>query len=361
MLERYGHGGDIMTAVSLYGGEASDYLDFSSNIYPYGPPISVTKALLEHVQVVTQYPDPRARKLTARIANRHQIDCDQIIVGNGGAELIDLCIQVVKPQRVGVIHPSFSEYVVCAQKRGIPVSAVVAKVEDHFQPQMEELARLIQKVDMLFLTIPNNPTGVMLPQADVEQVADWCAESETVLILDEAFLHFVDGEEEMRWRWQQHSHVICLRSLTKFYALPGLRLGYGLMSAEWVHRFRKMQISWSVNSLAQVAGQAALLDREFDDKVHKWIQCERAWLGRHLASIPGITLFAGKANYHLLRLHHQKWSAQRLQYNLGKERILIRDCSTYTGLDENYVRVAVKKREENVVLVEKIRELLDGY
>lgn len=167
-VERFGHGGDLLSASELYGKSPGEWIDFSSNIYPYGPPPVVKQVIGEAIEeagmpVFSSYPDPATRKLKQAIGHFHGISPEMALPGNGAAELIDLIIQSLKPRRVGVISPAFAEYSGCAKKRGIPVEHLVTAWEQDFEPEMEELEPLMKRVDLLFVGYPNNPTGHMLP------------------------------------------------------------------------------------------------------------------------------------------------------------------------------------------------------
>ncbi|SFI96478.1 threonine-phosphate decarboxylase CobD [Thermoflavimicrobium dichotomicum] len=367
-LERFGHGGDLETAVELYGYDKRQWLDFSANIYPYGPPCAVIKHLQSLLNEpgfhsLTHYPDPDSRKLRQRIGEHHQIDIDWVMVGNGGAELIDLVIHGLAPKRVGVLEPAFSEYSSSARKRNVSVQSIVSDWEKGFIPDPEEVAQLIASSDLVFIGVPNNPTGHLIPVSLLREWARMAAMKKTWLVIDEAFLDFViKGEEHSLIREiDRYPTTFILRSMTKFYALPGLRLGYMIGHPDVLRRIKEQQVPWSVNALAQEAGAVALLPEvhaPYANEVHQWLQETRLELMELFKDFHELEVFSGEANYFLLRLTAPGYTSIWLQEELGKKGILIRDCSMYPGLDERYFRIAIKKREQNQVLVQALQEVL---
>ncbi|WP_380703265.1 threonine-phosphate decarboxylase CobD [Salinithrix halophila] len=368
-MERYGHGGDRWTAGEMFGRGADAFVDFSANINPLGPPDSVVRVLQEALEdkgapVLARYPDPRARSLKRALANRYGVPEECLMIGNGGAELIDLVNAAVRPSRVGATAPSFAEYEASARKRGQEIVYLPTGEKEGFQPEPEALSKWIRSVDLAYLGHPNNPTGLTVPYGQLLAAAEEAAVAGTVLVVDEAFLDFVsDGEaRSLLSRLADFPTTLLLRSMTKFYALPGLRLGWGAAHPDWIRRIEELQIPWSVNGLAQIAGEAALSDGAFENVTRRWLAVERCFMMERLRELPGALLVPGEVNYFLLKLEAPPLggtgASRRLQQALGERGILIRDCSTYPGLDDAYIRVAVRSREENVHLLQKLGEVL---
>lgn len=369
-LERFGHGGDLMTAAELFGVDVQDFIDFSSNIYPGGPPPTVVERMREllaepGLATLTRYPDPDSRKLRRSIASFHDIEPSRVLVGNGAAELIDLIIAVFKPGRVGTIEPAFAEYSGSARKRGIPVFSVITSWENHFCPSLDEVKSVIEESDLLFVGAPNNPTGHLLPLPFLEEMAGFAAQAKKWLVIDEAFIDFVpDGEKRsFVHRVDSFPTTVVIRSMTKFYALPGLRLGYLIASEPVIQKLKQMQVPWSVNALAQEAGCVVLDERirkDFAREVRVWLSEEKKRLTAELKKLHELELFSGEANYLLLRFREKMgpFTSSRLQKELGKKGFLIRDCSMYPGLNERYFRIAVKTRSANQALVCALHDLL---
>jgi threonine-phosphate decarboxylase len=370
-LERYGHGGDRLTAAERFGGSPDEFLDFSSNIHPLGPPQRVIEALSRALEsgkpaVLTQYPDPLSRRLRNKLAERLDVSPEQLLIGNGAAELIDLAVQVFRPGRVGVVRPCFSEYERSARIHRCSLVSIRAREEDRFIPAEQELCSLIGRSDLVFLGHPNNPTGQCIPVPVLERAADEAARSGTVLVVDEAFIDFVPGGEKRSLirRLSSFPTTLIVRSMTKFYALPGLRLGYAVGSRDWIERLARHKIPWSVNALAQIAGEAALEDEAYQREAERWGTAERSELADGLQRIGAVDVFPSETNFLLLRLRvgddHPSRASGWLQEQMGRRGILIRDCSTFPGLDGRYVRVAVRTREENERLLAALREVWAG-
>jgi threonine-phosphate decarboxylase len=364
-VEHYGHGGDRWTASRLFGREASDLIDFSANINPLGPPPAVLaclrQSLLEPGQpVLTHYPDPRCRSLKRALRRKLNMPAEWVMVGNGGAELLELVQDVVSPQRVGVTHPSFSEYEAAARKRGCEVVPLPLWEEQNWLPQRDEMLRWIQAVDLAYLGHPNNPTGTLFPEEWLLEAAEAAQRHRTVLVVDEAFIDYVPGAFSLQGQLSLFETTLLVRSMTKFYALPGLRLGYVLASPSWIRRLEDYQIPWSVNGLAQLAGEAALSDRAYEEQTHAWLRRERDFLLDGLKKLETVHVFPGTVNYLLVRLTGrgaQGTHPSRLcQRWMGKRGILIRDASTYPGLSETDIRVAVRSREDNERLLSAFQE-----
>lgn len=365
-LERFGHGGDRLTAAERFGGRPEEFLDFSSNIHPLGPPPKVIEALSEAVkggkpEALIQYPDPMSRRLRDKLAERISVSPEELLIANGAAELVDLAVQVFRPRRVGVVYPCFSEYERAARIHGCSVVSARAREERHFVPTEEELCSLIRRSDLVFLGYPNNPTGLFPPKAVLERAALEAARSDTILVVDEAFIDFVsDGEERsLIGNLSSFPTTLLLRSMTKFYALPGLRLGYAVGRRDWIERLFECKIPWSVNALAQIAGEAALEDEAYQREAENWGAAEREELASGLRQTGAADVFPSETNFLLLRLRTSegRGASGRLQERMGRQGILIRDASTFSGLDDRFVRVAVRTRRENERLLDALRRV----
>jgi threonine-phosphate decarboxylase len=364
MLERHGHGGDIWTAAELYGLDKNGFVDFSSNMNPLGPPEAVGRIMTEEwKRELSRYPDPDCRELRAVIAAKYRVPEEAVLVGNGAAELIDLSVRMLKPQALGVLRPSFSEYGEAAERAGVPVVELPLREERAFQPDLEtwELAGWLQAADLLFLGHPNNPTGKLLPRPFLDRVL----QSGQTVILDEAFIDF-SGDEERHSLIRQASvneRLLVVRSLTKFYTIPGLRLGFVVAHPGLIRRMKRLQVQWSVNALAQRVGIAMLGNTAFERDTLAWLNRERPWLKRRLESL-GLLVTDSDTNYLLFRIPDgYNFGMKELQQKMGARGILIRDASTFRGLHGKFGRTAVKLREDNERLIAglgaSIRELLE--
>jgi len=354
MLERYGHGGDLRTAREAFGLAEDEFLDFSSNMNPFGPPPAAERIYRERWHDVVRYPDPAVRELRQKLAGIYGIPEDCILAGNGAAELIDLAVRVLKPAVTALARPSFSEYEEAAAKTGSKLLDIPLREENGFMLQERDLDEAMKQADLLFLGHPNNPTGRTLPVSALDRLAG----SDRMVILDEAFLDFSPREAELTRIRQaaQAGNLFVIRSLTKFYAIPGIRLGFIVARPDWIAALRRLQVPWSVNFLAQAVGRAVLDDREYAVRTREWLERERPWLSGRLEAL-GCRVVPSETNYLLFSLPVDSgMDVKRLQRLLGARGILVRDASLFAGLDSRYVRIAVRRREENERLLRGLEE-----
>jgi len=354
-MERYGHGGDLITAAELFECAPQDMIDFSANINPQGPPARVMETLQAALNGIVHYPDPAHRSFRKALAAKLQVGADWLLPGNGAAECMALAILALQPAKVGVVYPCFSEYEQLAKQFGAEVVAIYGKEERGYQAEMEQLHRLFVETDLVFIGSPNNPTGMLYERKEWLQMAEWTEETGAVLVVDEAFHDFVceDRQFSLLTELARFPRVILIRSLTKMFAIPGLRLGYSIAHPEMAKRMKNKQVTWSVNHLALLAGEACLQETEFSASTRRWVAEERSWLQEQIRSRLGWQVWHGEANFLLVR-SPVSLAAGELQWHLGKRGILIRNCSQYPGLTAHHFRIAVRTREENQCLVDEL-------
>ncbi|MCD1262009.1 threonine-phosphate decarboxylase [Paenibacillus athensensis] len=357
MLERYGHGGDLRTAAEAFGRPEGQFLDFSSNMNPLGPPAVVGELLQTAAADIVRYPDPAVRELRCRLARKYGISAECILVGNGAAELIDLAVRELRPTVTGVARPSFSEYEEAVRKAGGALYDIPLQAGQQFALGEAEAFEALERCDALFLGHPNNPTGRMIESALLERLAD----AGKPLIVDEAFMDFVPDEAErsLLRRAAAAEHVLVVRSMTKFYAIPGIRLGFVVGHPRRIRRLAALQVPWSVNYLAQRIGASVLDDADFERRSHEWLEAEKPRLLEGLQGL-GLIAFESDVNFILLAFP-EEWGmdVQEAQRRMGRQGILIRDASLFPGLDGRYARVAVRGREDNERLLAGLAHMLE--
>jgi threonine-phosphate decarboxylase len=328
--------------------------DFSINVNPLGPPPRVVEALRGALPDVARYPDPDCTALTGQLAAHHGVAPEQIVVGNGSTELIYAIARACQPRRVAVVEPTFTEY--------LRASMLVGAATDHWLAegsQYDVEAFDPGPAELVWLCNPNNPTGRLWPAGALEHWMRHCPT--TRFVVDESFLPFREDEQEhsLLPRLNGSTNYIILRSMTKLYALPGLRLGYAITNAPLARSIRAQLPPWSVNGLAQAAGRAALEDRDFLARTRAWFGSEHRTFhqaldsfGHHLAVVPS------QANFILLRLRHG--SSAWLAAALAEQGIAIREASNFIGLSEGHFRLAVRTATDNERLLSALRSLLGG-
>lgn len=358
MLERYGHGGDLRSAAELYGRKEEELLDYSSNMNPLGPPPAFQAIIEQYWQFIATYPDPAQRDLLEAIAHRHQVEPASIIAGNGAAELIDLVVRYINPVKAAVFLPSFVEYEQAIAKAKCECVYIATEEQQQFNPTMAQLQHLIEKEQpqLVMLGYPNNPTGALMPSEQLDYLLD----SGIYVVVDEAFLDFHLEEERLTAisKLPRYEKLFVIRSMTKFYSMPGIRLGYMLAAAKHITALKQLQVPWSVNSLAQQLGVAALQQDSFAEQTKRWLAEENAWLSAQLRQLK-LQVYPSVTNYMLARLPMEcKLTSGQLQQLMGLRGILIRDAGKFRGLDASYIRLAIKERASNERLLQELKHVL---
>jgi histidinol-phosphate aminotransferase len=332
------HGGINYAELKAIGIETDAVLDFSVCTNPFMPPPGIKETL--STIPIEQYPDSAATELRQRLSERLGVPPDNIIVGNGTTELIRLIAMTYfrKKDPVLLLEPTYGEYEIACRMVGARPVSHRAKEEDRFIPEMADVTGLIQKHRPrgIFICNPNNPTGKYLTRRDIEIVM--AADEDSLLILDEAYVAFV----EKRWNsvdLTSFGNVVVLRSMTKDYGMPGLRLGYAVARQEITDSLRTLCPPWNVNIIAQKVGMAVLGNDEYIEKSLSQIRRAKRFLTTEISRL-GLIVLSSDANYFLVKLGN----ARKFRSSLMKNGILVRDCTSF-GLPE-YVRIAPRTMPE---------------
>lgn len=351
------HGGNVYAVARQTGAAPERLLDYSANINPLGLPTSAADAVRAALASVVHYPDATAAALKDVISRRYGVAAELITCGNGAAELLYVLCHMRRPRRVLVAAPTFCEYERAARAAGAAVAYFPLYADDGFALDPDAFVAKLPGIDIAFLCNPNNPTGRLVPRAAVETVAAAAARRGAWLVVDESFLDFLPAAAEHTCRplLGAYSNLIVLQSLTKFYAIPGLRLGFLLADPAVGALLDRGKDPWNVNTLAQAAGAAALADEGYRAASVATVAAAREEFFRSLAALPGLQPFPASANFILARLAGRTASA--LRQSMLRDGILIRDCSNYPGLSPDYIRLAVKMPEQNA----RVLAALDKY
>lgn len=338
------HGGDTFGCEIRY--------DFSANLNPLGMPRSVKKALEKSIPDWEKYPDPYCRRLTKKLSEHENFPPENIVCGNGAADLIFRIVQAAKPQKAVVCAPSFGEYTKALEQCGCEISAYRLAEENGFALDGGITAILDQSVDMLILCTPNNPTGRTIESGLLREICRKCEEDNIIFLCDECFIDFVvngTGAECF-----MNKNVVILKAFTKIYAMAGLRLGYALFgNSTFAEKVRETGQFWSVSSPAQAAGEAALEEKGYAEKTAELIKTEREYLSEKLRRL-GLKVYSSEANFILF------YTDLPLDEMLLRQNILIRNCENFSGLSRGYYRIAVRTHDENSALVSAIERCLNG-
>lgn len=355
-MTTFDHGGNVFTVARALGVRPEEIIDFSASINPLGVGPRVREALLSSFSQLTHYPDADLVELNLALAAYHNLDPGHIAAANGSTELIYLLPRLISGRKALIVAPAFSEYAKALTREGWDVAYHELLGKEDFALSLDRLERhLGQGFDALFLCNPGNPTGTLLSPGTIKEVYNLCRQSGTFLVLDEAFMDFC--EDYSAKHLVSSGGGVILRSMTKFFAIPGLRLGYAIGSPELVADLTALREPWSVNTPAQVAGVAALEDSGYRFQTLQLIGEERAFLAAGLGALAGLKVHPSAANYLLVETG-PGLSATELRESLLPLGILIRDCSNFQGLDKRYFRVAVRSRSENEQLLRQLERVL---
>ena len=354
-----GHGGNINQICSKYGLNPDEIIDFSASINPLGCPEGVRKAISERFADIKNYPDSECTSLRKTIADKVHCSESNIIIGNGSNELFYLIPRALKPKQGILLQPTFSEFKDALCNANVEVVEIVN--DSGRFPIINKDIRSLKNIEygMVFLCNPNNPTGQLtLKEEILELVKD---NTNRLIVADEAFMDFVDEDEKYSVIKEAPlmDNLIVVRSLTKFYGFPGLRLGYLVANESTVNKLMQFKEPWTVNTFAQIAGQVAINDEAFAANTREYVSSEKAFLYDSLSRINGIRPFQPSVNFILVKIDNAEITSSQIQDFLIKDKIIIRDCSNFVGLSEKYFRVAVKTREENQKLLSAMKLVLE--
>jgi threonine-phosphate decarboxylase len=351
MSRSYDHGGNIFDLARRMGVAPSAMADFSASINPLGLSPLVREAISATLDSLVHYPDNGHALLKQALADYHGLSPANFVVANGSTELIYQLPAVISGRRALIVSPSFSEYERALERHQWEVRHFILSPADDFKLDLARLeCVLAEGFDALYLCNPGNPNGTLYPLQVIEQLYGICSASGTFLVLDEAFMDFCEGTSAKQVIANADNGLI-LRSMTKFHAIPGLRLGYAIAGESLAGRIDSLGVPWSVNTLALAAGLAALQDSGQSMRTVEFIDSERRYLSEQLGRFPQLRVCPSSVNFLLVEIIGGM-TASELRGRLLTELIVIRDCASFTGLTPNYFRIAVRTRDENRRLVE---------
>jgi threonine-phosphate decarboxylase len=330
-----------------------DLVDFSENTNPFGPPSAVTNlSLVELTKAMAHYPDPHVTVLTSKLAQINDVTENKILVGNGAAELIFLIANFFQRKRVAIIEPAFSEYRDACQAFDCTVTSIV--IPPPWQLDLNLIITAISDIDVLFLCSPNNPTGIRYEQADIISLVEKAEKQGVYVVLDEAFYDFSEEGYGLHYLVNQFSNLMIVRSLTKMFAIAGVRLGYLLANSDLIAELKKRQPPWSVNGIAQQVGLALLNEESFVQQTILNIHQERR---RMTGLLKDLDYFVSDStvNFYLLAEPDRQDMMSLLVFLLEKG-IIARHTYNFNGLAGQYLRLAVKNRECNDQLIAALTE-----
>lgn len=350
------HGGDLYGVAAQLGISPHQLTDFSANINPLGIPPAVSAAMTESLGRLNHYPDPDSADIIAAISNRYQVPQEFVMVGNGAADLIYRLIYAIKPKTALLTAPTFLEYQEALQQAGSKISYHRLTASAGFELSEQILEEMTAELDLMFLCNPNNPTGLLIGRPLLEQILKKAARLKILVVVDECFLDFTgkENEQSLIGELKEYPNLIILKSITKMFAVPGIRFGYGFSSdLKLIHQINQAGQSWPVNLVAEAAAIAAMNESEFVKESIDYIRTERDYLAKELHH-SGFYVYPGTANY--LMIQSQRITG--LYEKMLHRHIIIRRCCNYEGLDERFYRIAVKSADENRVFCQQLKEMI---
>ena len=386
------HGGNIYKVFREKN--IKEILDYSSNINPYGIPDSLKKRITENLEILERYPDPDYIELRQKLAHLNKVDVPNIILGNGATEIIFLFMKVINPKKILIAAPTFGEYERAVKatervedssilgnsnkkkydeksfgKQKIEIEYFELKESDDFKLNIGNLKNeLAKKYDLLIICNPNNPTGKFLKLSETEQILKECNKYNTKLFIDEAFIDFLeDGMKESIINTKENKqNLFVTRAFTKFFAIPGLRLGYGIYFDKNLEKgISEKKEPWSVNNIAEIAGLTVLDDTEYIEKTLKWIKEEKIYMYEKLNEINGIKPYKTEVNFITVKIDEKLFSeglnVKILREKMLEQGILIRDASNFKFLDERFFRLAIKNRKNNDRVIGTLKKIFDDF
>lgn len=354
------HGGQPEALKQLFKMDKDqEIMDFSANLNPLGPPKWLKEQLSSNYDLITRYPDPSYPRSSGYLANYEGVRESELLVTNGGAEAIFLVAKYFEGKRALIVQPTFIEYERACQHYHIEVEDVFLEQENGFELPLSLLQEKLTYTDVIFLCRPNNPTGTVIDKKDIQALLEEGLKAGTSIVVDEAFIDFVTSPKEALTSWlSSYPNLILLRSLTKMYTIPGLRIGYVMASEKVITVLKAEQIPWSVNSLADAIVPKLMEDRTFVEDTKKWLMSQTQFLFESLSSL-NFYISRSRVNFYLLQDHQNKNRTEALFHYLFQHGILTRHTYNFKGLEGNFLRIAVRSKFENEQLLHVMKKWRD--
>lgn len=354
-MKDLGHGANVDEMAELYGKDPKEIIDFSSNINPNVLP-NLEKYILKGLKECRNYPDINYTNLRENISKYIDINQNFIIPGNGATEVIYLLMKSLK-KRLAIINPTFSEYRRSAKLNNLDIIDLELDSENNFKFDIDIIKNNIEKFDSLFICNPNNPSGNV---QDLKELVYLLGQYNKMLIVDETFMEFVEDENEYSLvkYIESNKNIFIIKAVTKFFGMPGLRLGYGITSnTNIMDKIYEYKEPWTINSFADILSDFIFEDKEYIRKSKEYYIKERKYMLQELRNVKNIKVYDTDANFILIKIY--KKTSRELKKDLFKQgNLLVRDASNFVGLDESFIRVAIKSHEDNKILIENIKGLL---
>ena len=356
------HGSDLEKIEAVYGIKKEDIISFSANVNPLGVSFRLRETLTNHIDAITSYPDREYTSLRQCIAQYVGTEKENIVVGNGSTELISLFIQITHPSKALIVGPTYSEYEREVAMGGGRSHYFSLTEENEFVLDTAALTNeLGQNVDLLILCNPNNPTSSVIDRQQMREILDYCKRKSITVLVDETYVEFAEEPEEVTAipLTEFYNNIIILRGISKFFAAPGLRLGYAVCgNHDLLKEINQKKNPWTINSLAAIAGEIMFTDEEYMRETRKLINSERRRICERLGKNENFKVFPPHANFVLVKILNDKITSEDVFDRAIRKNLMIRDCSTFPFLSNKYFRFCFMMPEDNDKLLAVIESLV---
>lgn len=352
------HGGNLDELSRTYKLNKENLIDFSANINPLGVNIKVKEAIINALNEIERYPDITYYNLKLAISEFEKVNYNNLILGNGAAEVIFNLVRSIKPKKVLIPAPTFGEYEEAVLSINSSIEYYYLKEDNNWIIDEDIINHINEDIDMVFICNPNNPTGILTDKEVIINIAKKALSTNTILAIDESFLDFIrDGENySVINLLKEYNNIFIIKSMTKLFAIPGIRIGYGMCeNKEIIKNMELVSVPWNINILAEKATLEAIKDKEYINRTISYIQKEKNYLYKELNKFNDIKVFNPSVNFIMFKIINNI----DLKLELMKENIIIRSCNNYIGLDDSYYRVAVRTREENDNLIMALKKVIN--
>ena len=355
------HGSDIEKICEVYHLNQKDIVKFGANVNPLGLSENVKKQLASHLDILSSYPDRDYTTLRNTISEYCNVPAEFILPGNGSSELIALLIQERNPKHTLILGPTYSEYSRELSFSGSTQEYYHLREKDNFVLNVDDLCHTLEgKYDFLIICNPNNPTSSAITRENLRKLLTFCAEKNIFVMIDETYVEFAPDISEITsvTLTKEFTNLMVLRGVSKFYAAPGMRLGYGITgNLDFLKKMKEKQVPWSLNSLGALAGELMLQDKDYIHRTRELILSERTRLLQALEEIPTYKTYPAYANFILLKIQKPNLTSYDVFDTCIRQGLMIRDCSSFECLDGEYIRFCIMNPEDNTRLLNILASL----
>lgn len=355
------HGSDIEKICEVYHLDPKNIIKFGANVNPLGLSENVKQQLASRLDILSSYPDRDYTTLRNTISEYCNVPAEFILPGNGSSELIALLIQERNPKHTLILGPTYSEYSRELSFSGSTQEYYHLREEDNFVLNVDDLCQTLEgNYDFLIICNPNNPTSSAITREDLQKLLTFCAEKNIFVMIDETYVEFAPDISEITavTLAKEFTNLMVLRGVSKFYAAPGMRLGYGITgNLDFLKKMKEKQVPWSLNSLGALAGELMLQDKDYIHRTRELILSERTRLLQALVEIPTYKTYPAYANFILLKIQKPVLTSYDVFDACIRQGLMIRDCSSFECLDGEYIRFCIMNLEDNTRLLNILSSL----